>query len=294
MRFNIIEKDNYIIIEDVNDFEIKHIFDCGQCFRWNEEDDGSYTGVAFNKVINIKKEGLNVIISNTNKEDFYNIWYEYLDLGRDYKNIKGILSADEILAKSIEFGHGIRILKQDVWEIIISFIISANNRIPMIKRAIEKLSEKYGEYIGKYNNKMYYAFPTAEALSKLTEEELRGCSTGFRAKYILAAAKRVNEDKELLNNLKNLEIENMRNELMKFSGIGPKVSDCIMLFSLNVENAFPIDVWVKRVMEYFYLEEGTSFKNIQLYANDKFGKHAGFAQQYLFYYARELGIGKKK
>lgn len=294
MRFNIIEKDDSIIIEDVKNFEIKHIFDCGQCFRWNEEDNGSYTGVAFNKVINIKKEGLNVIISNTNKEDFNNIWYEYLDLGRDYKNIKDILSADEILAKSIEFGHGIRILKQDVWEIIISFIISANNRIPMIKRAIENLSEKYGEYIGEYNNKMYYAFPTAEALSKLTEEDLRACSTGFRAKYILAAAKRVNEDKELLNNLMNLEIDNMRNELMKFSGIGPKVSDCIMLFSLNVENAFPIDVWVKRVMEYFYLEEGTSFKNIQLFANEKFGKHAGFAQQYLFYYARELGIGKKK
>ncbi|RKD29048.1 DNA-3-methyladenine glycosylase family protein [Thermohalobacter berrensis] len=292
MDYNIIYEDNRVIVDDIKDFEPKHIFECGQCFRWNEESDGSYTGVAKKKVINVKKEDNRVIFSNTNRDDFDNIWYNYFDLDRDYGEIKEILAKDEVLNKAIKFGYGIRILKQDEWETLISFIISANNRIPMIKKAIETLSKRYGEFVGEYNGKKFYSFPTSKTLANLRVDEIKECGTGFRAKYIANAANVVAGKQMDIYRLRNMPTVDARRELIRFSGVGPKVSDCIMLFSMEKYDAFPIDVWVKRVMEYFYLKEDTKLKDIQNYAQDKFGKYAGFAQQYLFYYARELGIGK--
>jgi len=289
------EMKNGIILEDVKDFELPHIFECGQCFRWNKQVDGSFTGVAFSKVINLKKENNKLYFDNTNYNEFMDIWYNYFDLDRDYGTIKEKLSnLDETMRTSVKFGHGIRILKQDEWETLISFIISANNRIPMIKRAIEALSENYGEYIGQYKGKKYYSFPKAEDLYQLDIGDIEFSGIGFRGKYILNAAKLVaNKDIDIYN-LKNKDTNEAREQLMLFPGIGPKVSDCIMFFSMDKDDAFPIDVWVKRVMEYFYVPEGTSLKKIQSFAQEKFGNIAGFAQQYLFYYARELKIGRKK
>lgn len=294
MEYKAYEENGDVIIKAVKNFEPKHIFECGQCFRWNDESDGSFTGVAYGKVINVSKKDGDIIFSNTNLDDFKYIWHDYFDLNRDYEDVKSKLSGDETLAKAMEFGSGIRILNQDEWEILISFIISANNRIPMIKRAINLLSEKYGEFAGEYKGVKYYSFPIAETLSGLTVEDLEDCKTGFRAKYIIAAAKLVVNKEIDIYALKNMDTASARSELMRFSGVGPKVSDCIMLFSMGKQDAFPIDIWVKRVMEYFYLEEDTKLPVIQSYANEKFGDLAGFAQQYLFYYARELGIGKNK
>lgn len=294
MEYNIIEEQDKIIIENIRDFEPRDIFECGQSFRWNVEEDGSYTGVAFGKVINVKKEKDTVTFSNTNKKDFDDIWFDYFNLDRDYGELKQILSKDDILKKSIGFGKGIRILRQDEWEILISFIISANNRIPMIKRAIDILSERYGSYIGEYRGKKYYSFPKPEDLYRLSIEAVEDCKTGFRAKYIVNAATVVATKQMDIYAIKNLPTEDARRELMTFAGIGPKVSDCIMLFSMDKYDAFPIDIWVKRVMEHFYLDEDTSLKDIQKFAQEKFGIYAGFAQQYLFYYARELGIGRGK
>ncbi|MTI46750.1 DNA-3-methyladenine glycosylase family protein [Sporosalibacterium faouarense] len=294
MEYKLKEESGKIIIENLDHFEPKHVFECGQCFRWNEEEDGSYTGVAHGKVVNVKKENNNIIFSNINKKDFEEIWYNYFDLDRDYGKIKEQLSKDKTLKEAIKFGYGIRVLKQDPWEILISFIISANNRIPMIKRAIEKLSEKYGEFIEEYKGRKYYSFPSADKLDNLTVEDIKACGTGFRAKYIQSAAIIVSSSEIDIYAIKNLSTENARKELMLFSGVGPKVSDCIMLFSMNKDDAFPIDVWVKRVMEYFYVDDDTKLKDIQKFAQDKFEGIAGFAQQYLFYYARELGIGRKK
>jgi len=293
MKYDILEEQGKVVIKDIKDFEPKHIFECGQCFRWNKEEDESYTGVAFGRVINVKKTGNDVILSNTNIEDFNNIWYSYFNLDLDYGEIKKELSNDPTLKEAIKFGEGIRILRQNEWEILISFIISANNRIPMIKRAIELLSESYGNYIGKYNGKKYYSFPTPESLQDLSIKEVENCKVGFRAKYIINAAKIVSNKEIDIYNLKNFSIDDARKELMTFSGVGPKVSDCIMLFSMGKYDSFPIDVWVKRVMEYFYVNEDSKLSYIQQYGQNKFGKYAGFAQQYLFYYARELGIGKK-
>lgn len=293
MSYNFKEEEDRIIIENVEQLVPKHIFECGQCFRWNVQEDGSYTGVVQNKVINVKKEDKYVILSNTNEGDFRQIWYNYFDLDREYGSIKKKLAVDPVLSEAIKFGHGIRVLKQDPWEILISFIISANNRIPMIKKAIENLSERYGEYIGDYKGKKYYSFPSADKLDHISVDEIKSCGTGFRAKYIQNASIIVSSKQMDIYSLKNLSTEDARKELMTFAGVGPKVSDCIMLFSMDKDDAFPIDVWVKRVMEHFYFDEDTKLKYIQSYAQDKFGQYAGFAQQYLFYYARELGIGRK-
>ena len=289
----IIEQENKIILEGLTDFEPKHVFDCGQCFRWLKEEDGSYTGVVGDKVINVKKENDLIILDNTNKKDFEEIWYDYFDLGRNYTEIKNKLKVmDEYLDKATEFGEGIRILRQDGWEMLISFIISANNRIPMIQRAINNLSERYGKYIGEYKGKKYYAFPTYEDLRDVSIEDIRACQTGFRDKYIKSVVDYANENNEDVLSYRKLSTDECIKELVKFNGVGPKVADCIALFGMQKYDTFPVDVWVKRVMEEFYVEENLSLPKIRKFALDKFGDLSGFAQQYLFYYARELGIGR--
>ena len=199
---------------------------------------------------------------------------------------------DEYLDKATEFGDGIRILQQDGWEMLVSFIISANNRIPMIQRAINNLSERYGKYIGEYKGKKYYAFPTPEDLKNVSVEDIRACQTGFRDKYIKGVVDYVNENNEDVLSYRKLNTDECVKALVKFNGVGPKVADCIALFGMQKYDTFPVDVWVKRVMEEFYVEDNLSLPKIRKFALDKFGELSGFAQQYLFYYARELGIGR--
>lgn len=290
---NVYEKDNIVILEDVADFNPKHIFECGQCFRWHLQEDGSYTGVAMGKVINVSQIDNKIYFKNTNIDDFNNIWYDYFDLGRNYTEIKNILKQmDEYLDKACDFGYGIRILQQDGWEMLISFIISSNNRIPMIQRAIDNISKKYGDYIGNYEGKDYYAFPTLNQLSKASQEEIRACQTGFRDKYIVSTAEKMINSNEDVNDYKKLDTKECIDKLTQFNGVGPKVADCIALFGVSKYDTFPVDVWVKRVMQEFYVEEDMSLPKIRKFAIDKFGDLSGFAQQYLFYYARELGIGR--
>nr|WP_314277670.1 DNA glycosylase [uncultured Peptostreptococcus sp.] len=287
------EVENGIVLEDIEDFEPAHVFDCGQCFRWIRQEDGSYTGVAMDRVINVSKEGDSIHIDNTNLEDFENIWYEYFDLGRDYGVLKKDLAKhDENLKKAVEFGPGIRILKQDGWEMLISFIISSNNRIPMIQRAINNISERYGKRIGSYKGKNYYAFPRPEELAKASIEDLRACKTGFRDKYIYNTTRSVIDENIDLNSFLDMDHEKCHKELMKFKGVGAKVADCIALFGMRKYNSFPVDVWVKRVMQEFYGAEDMSLPKMRKFGMDLFGEDAGFAQQYLFYYVRELEIGK--
>ena len=290
---NVYEKNNVVILEGVADFDPKHIFECGQCFRWMAEEDGSYTGVAKGKVINVSRENDTVYIKNSSLKDFNDIWKDYFDLNTDYTKIKNILkNMDEHLEKATEFGWGIRILRQDPWEMIISFIISSNNRIPMIQRAIGNLSRQYGTYIGQYNGVDYYDFPTPEQLNKASIEDIRACSTGFRDKYIKSTTEAVINNNDDVYKYNSLSTEECRKELMKFNGIVPKVCDCIALFGMQKYDTFPVDVWVKRVMLEFYVDDDMSLPKMRTYAIDKFGDLSGFAQQYLFYYARELGIGR--
>jgi len=293
MKYNIIEERDRIILKDMEDFDPEHIFECGQAFRWKVEDDGSYTAVAYNKVINVKKENKDIIFSNTNIDDFNNIWYNYFDLEKDYGEIKRILSKDPVLEEAIKYGEGIRVLNQDPFETTISFIISANNRIPMIKRAIEKISEDIGEYAGSWMGNDYYGFPNAEKLANLDtgyiKEKYR---VGFRAPRIKDTCQIIYNKDIDLNSIFNLSREEGKKLLMTLPGVGPKVSDCILLFAFDKDDAFPVDVWVKRVMEHFYLKKETNVKDIGEYGARLFKDLAGLAQQYLFYYAREEEIGK--
>lgn len=288
-------KDKKIIIKNNKDFNPQHIFECGQAFRWNREEDNSYTTVAYGKVINTSIEDDNIIIKNTDEDDFNNIWIDYFDLNTDYSVIKNKLSKDEELRKAIDFGYGIRILNQDIYETIISFIISANNQIPRIKKSIEILSENYGELIDNLNGKDYYSFPKPETLANISVEEIREVSrVGFRDKRIVDTSKIISDDIYSIEKSKLLSSEELKQNLMSLPGVGPKVASCIMLFAYGRGETFPVDVWIKRVMEELYIKKETNIKLIDKYANDIFGDLAGYAQQYLFYYGRENAIGKIK
>ena len=274
-------------------FELKDIFDCGQCFRWNKEQDGSYIGIVKNNVIKVSKNGNEIFFKSVGEDDLKNLATYYFDLDRDYDKIKLELSKiDDNMKKSIEYGKGIRILNQDLWETIISFIISANNNIPRIKGIIERMSRKYGKEI-IFEGNSYYTFPTIDELSKADVTDLRSLGLGFRDIRVYETTKIIKEKKVDLEKLsKEKDFEKVRNTLLTLPGVGPKVVDCILLFSsLKRWEAFPIDVWVRRVMNELYIhnEDETKVKKEQIFkiANEKFGNLAGIAQQYLFYWKRE-------
>ncbi len=280
-------------INNIKSFELKDIFDCGQCFRWNKEEDNSYTGVFEENVLNVKKQNGTVIFKGICKNNIKDTVEYYFDLNRDYEKIKETLSnIDENLKTSVAYGSGIRILNQDLWETIISFIISANNNIPRIKGIIERLSKKYGKEIN-YNGKKYYTFPTPKDLKDVTVKEYRDLGLGFRDIRLYETTKMILEKKVDLEELKtNKNTIEVRNKLLTLSGVGPKVADCILLFSsLKRFEVFPIDVWVRRVMNDLYIknedETKVSKKQIENIAKEKFGSLAGLAQQYLFYWRRE-------
>lgn len=281
------EFDQGIIVKAIENFRPLDTFECGQCFRWNRIQEDIYIGVVYDKVLEVQLKNQDLYIYNITLEDFYYRWVHYFDLQRDYKAIQQQLQLDNILKKAIFHGGGIRILNQDPWETLISFIISSNKNIPHIKIIIERLCKRYGHPL-TYKGNTYYSFPTPEKLSNLTIEEILETKCGYRAKFIYHAIQRINCEKFDLYGLKKLPTEQARKELLTFYGVGPKIADCILLFSLGKYEAFPTDVWVKRVMEYFYFKKPTSMKMIQSYAHEKWGDLAGFAQQYLFHYARNV------
>ena len=276
-----------------NTFELKDIFDCGQCFRWNEQLDGSYIGVVGNNVIKVKKEGNEVFFKSVGTDNLQELVTYYFDLNRDYEKIKQELSKiDENMKKSVEFGKGIRILNQDIWETIISFIISANNNIPRIKGIIDRISKTYGNEI-TFEGQNYYTFPEASKLSKASVEDLRKLGLGFRDVRVYETTKIITEKQVDLEELSmEKDFEKVRNTLLTLPGVGPKVADCILLFSsLKRWEAFPVDVWVRRVMNELYIHnpEENKVKKDEIFkiAYEKFGNLAGIAQQYLFYWKRE-------
>ena len=286
-------KEQKYILKKQDSFELKDIFECGQCFRWNEQDDGSYIGVIKDAIINVKKENENIIFTGKCNTDIKELIEYYFDLNTDYEQIKQKLSnIDEYLKTSIEYGKGIRILNQDLWETIISFIISANNNIPRIKGIIERLSQKYGNEI-EWNGKKYYTFPTPEQIKDVTVEEFRKLGLGFRDIRLYETTKMIlNKEVDLEKLRNNPNTQEVRDELLKLSGVGPKVADCILLFSdLKRFDVFPIDVWVRRVMNDLYIKEADETKvsktKIEKLADEKFGNLKGLAQQYLFYWRRE-------
>ena len=276
-----------IEFKNIKDFNTDHIFDCGQCFRWEREEDGSYTGIASGYIANVSYEDGSVFVDGDGSRDF---WFDYLDLGRDYGKIKEKISeSDETIREAIKYGYGIRLLKQDMWETLISFIISQNNNIPRIKGCIEKLCQMFGEAAGERNGKVFYTFPERERLAQLTEEDLAPIKLGYRARYIIETAK---ADLNLEEAAKGTSKE-VYEFLLSLTGVGPKVANCILLFGFARFDSFPIDVWVKRVMNMLYGFEEKDVKGMKTFADNTYGDLGGFAQQYLFYYVRSLNEGNK-
>ncbi len=286
-------REQKIILKKIEDFEPKDIFECGQCFRWNQQEDGSYIGVVGKNVLKVEKQKEEIIIESFGKDNIDKLVEQYFDLKRDYTKIKEKLAqVDENMKISIQYGKGIRLLNQDLWETIVSYIISANNNIPRIKGIIERLAKTYGNKI-IWRGKEYYTFPTPEQLKDISVQEYRALGLGFRDKRVYETTQMVVSDQVNLEKMrKNANTLAVKEELLKLSGVGNKVADCILLFSdLKRLEVFPIDVWVRRVMNDLYIgepeEEKVSKKQMEELANKKFGNLAGIAQQYLYYWRRE-------
>ena len=268
---NVYKTDNGVKIKGVKDLDLAQTLDCGQSFRW-VENDGKFSGVAFRKKVEIYFEEDYLFIDNTTVEDYENIWKSYLDLELDYGKIReDIKKLHPVLEEACAYAPGIRILRQEPWEALCTFIISQNNNIKRIKGIVERLCESFGDRIDDY-----YAFPSAEKLAELAPEDLAPIRAGFRNKYIIDAARKVNSGEVVLEKCRTLEYDDARAELMKIKGVGVKVADCTLLFGLHRVEAFPVDVWMKRALEKLFPD---------MTEND-FGDYAGIAQQYIFHYSR--------
>ncbi len=254
-------------------FDIRQTFLCGQCFRWSENEDGSFSGIASGRYIRLSQNGDSVTLHGITEQDIP-FWQDYFDLDTDYGEMIERLSADETLSLACKGSGGIRILKQEPFETLISFIISQNNNIPRISGIIGRLCESFGEKI-----EGGYSFPTAEKLRGVTPEQLAPLRAGFRARYICDAVEKVLSGEVDFDEITKLPLDEAREKLKSIVGVGDKVADCVLLFGFAKHDAFPRDVWIKRLMAKFYpdgLPECT--RGVE-----------GIAQQYLFDYVRNNG-----
>jgi N-glycosylase/DNA lyase len=294
-----------ITFTDIKDFDPKQTFECGQCFRWTAQQDGSYSGVAGCRYANVSYDPETETLSikelgslqglTQNKSFERDWWNRYLDLGRDYSKIKKNISATSPLMKAaVAHGGGIRILRQDPWETVISFIISQNNHIPRIRGCIETLCREFGDVIEPPDGEGSpgaYAFPGIERLAEISEAELEICRLGYRAAYIAKTARQVSADGgKTLSEAEDKTEEEAEAWLTSLSGVGPKVAHCIMLYSFGDFDIFPIDTWMKKVMGSLAGIKENDVPAMHAYAKKAYGDHCGIAQQYLFYYARSGGM----
>ena len=267
------EKNGVVIVEGVCDLDLSQTLDCGQSFRWSEQPDGSFKGVAFGKCVTVSIDGDKLYINNSTVDDFFDIWQDYFDLRLDYGKIREqICLIHPVLADAAKYAPGIRILRQEMFEALCTFIISQNNNIKRIKGIVQRLCECFGEEIEENT----FAFPTAQRLAELSPEDLAPLRAGFRNRYIIDAAQKVASGEVNLNKCIGCDYEEARKELMKITGVGVKVADCTLLFGMHRIEAFPVDVWMRRALEKL-------FPNM---TPDDFGEYAGIAQQYIFHYSR--------
>lgn len=266
------QKGNDVILKDAKCFDVALSLDCGQAFRWHEASDGVWHGVAFSTPLTLSRHGDEIIFYDTTIKDFEAIWFDYFDLGRNYEPICDRFGQDENLRCAVEKYYGIRILKQEPWEALCSFIISQNNNIPRIKGIIERLCQGFGDDLGNGD----FSFPSAKRLSVLAVDDLAPLRAGFRAKYIIDAARKVTDLQVDLKKICNEDIDSARADLKQIKGVGDKVAECTLLYGFNRVEAFPVDVWVRRIMQTMY-PQGLPPCTAGV---------EGIAQQYLFHYIR--------
>ena len=276
---HITKHDTYIKIHGESTFSAQQSFTCGQCFRWNEQPDGTWLGIAGSQAARVWDEDGDLCITCT-REQFDAHWFQYFDCGTNYAAVCRSFGVDDFTKKAAAFGAGIRILKQDPWEMLCTFILSQRNNIPRIAAIVERLCEGWGTAF-TFEGKTVYTFPTAEVMASLTEEDLEPLRAGYRTPYLLGAAKAVVSGEIVLRDLISMPTKDARKEVMKLHGVGEKVADCFLLFGLHKLDAFPVDTWMKKA-EAFYEGDMKPFKT---------SRFAGIYQQYFFYYMRENQLG---
>lgn len=260
-----------LIIENISDLSLKETLDCGQCFRWKELPDGGFRGIVRGRTATVHTDGDRLIIDGAEEADRV-LWEDHFDLSLDYGAVKEQLAlVHPEMAQAVRFAPGIRILRQEPFEALITFIISQNNNIKRIAGIVDRLCENFGEEIDGG-----HAFPTAQRLAALSPDDLAPIRAGFRHRYIIDAAQKVADGTVNLEEIRVLPIDQARRQLMQITGVGVKVADCVLLYGLHRLDSFPLDVWMKRAMATLF--DGM---NPQL-----FGEYAGIAQQYIFHYAR--------
>jgi len=271
-------------------FDVKQTLECGQAFRYKNTG-AAYRIIARGRAMNIEQDADEIIFSPCTADDFENIWVDYFDLETDYTAIKRTLSrGDAVMERAAGFGGGIRLLNQERWETLVSFIVSQRKSIPAIQTAVSAIAAGYGGQIGPGE----YAFPGPEMFAGVTTEDLNETKTGYRAAYIADAAQKVNAGALDLNEMGYLSTDALLDKLMTIKGVGPKVANCVALFSFGRRESFPVDVWVERAMRRLYFNgEKVSAQHIKNFAAQKFGGLGGYAQQYLFYYMRGAKSIKK-
>lgn len=264
------EKNHNVIISEVKNFCLDDILGCGQCFRWEQLAAGHWRGIVRGLCRTVRQEGATLVLENTSLAEFDAVWYDYFDFSRDYGEVKRVLSQDSAMGRAIAFTPGMRVLRQEPWEALCSFILSQNNNIKRIRGLVSRLCEGFGEAI-----EGGYAFPTAARLAALDVEALALVRSGFRAGYLIAAAKAV-EDGLDLDALRTLPLDEARAELVKIRGVGPKVAACALLYGLGRADSIPVDVWIDRALTEYY-PNGIP---------DEIADVAGLGQQYLFHFMR--------
>lgn len=278
MKYEVLN--NNVIVSDVRCLNVELCLFCGQAFRWKKNEDGSFHGVVDGKITDIVQKENEIIFLNTSQEDFLSLWKDYFDLESDYESTVKRFDEDKNISAAVKEYYGIRILHQRPWEALCSFIISQNNNIPRITGIIDRLCESFGERVGEKD----YSFPSYERMKNVTAEDMAPLRAGFRSKYIADAVSKLCSGEISLEKIKEMPISEARTELMKIKGVGAKVAECTLLYGFGRKEAFPIDVWVKKIMAEMYphgLPECT--KDVE-----------GIAQQYLFHWRRNSPEFKNK
>lgn len=266
-----------VIVRGLLHFDLPQTLDCGQAFRYHQQKDGLWTGVAGSRRARLSPLADGFVMHDCTMEAFQGFWRGYFDLDRDYEAIHRQYAADPVMARCAQYAPGIRILRQDAWETLVSFIISQNNHVPRIKGIVERLCQGFGKPL----EEELYAFPDAGRLAALSETDLAPLRAGWRAGYILDAARQVSEGVVRLDEVAAMPMDQARKALQKIKGVGPKVAECVLLYGMGRLEAFPMDVWMKRAMETLFPGKKP----------EDFGDLAGIAQQYIFHYSRMEKIG---
>lgn len=277
-----------LVIDVENELDLENTLTCGQIFRYQQEIDNSFTVVISDRVINLKYDNYKLYVKSNKLDNLENVIREYLDLDRDYKSIMNkIRVMDSTLAKYLDNSLGLKMIKQDKLECIISYIISQNNSVRNIQMSLNMLSEAYGEKV-EFLNKEYYLFPKLDRLASLSLEDFRKCKVGFRDKYLVGIIESINNGNFNLNMINSLNTEEALQYLINFKGIGMKVASCILLFSYQRFDVYPVDTWVKKFMEDNYNIVGE--KNIREYCKKTYGEYSGLAIQFMFNSKRNMNV----